>query len=163
MRSELRQLFKNAGLAVLTSTSLPRWPTGGGRGWSARRGFSSAASRRRPRRRAASYLKNRTRHPAKPYGFSFNRIFIRSQATKWGICSRLKNISLNWCLIHLPKFISDYVIRHELMDTRIMNHGERFWVTLRVIYPHTNAAVSWLAANGSHRAGQDSQPVYPQV
>jgi len=98
------------------------------------------------------YLKERTLSLAKRHRFSFNRIFIRSQATKWGNCSRLKNISLNWRLILMPEFVSDYVILHELLHTQIMNHSQRFWLTLRAIHPQTEHAVKWLGENTSRLA-----------
>jgi predicted metal-dependent hydrolase len=98
---------------------------------------------------AARYLCDRADTLSKHHNLSYNRLFIRSQRTKWGNCSHLKNVSLNWRLVQLSDFISDYVIVHELLHTRIMNHGDRFWVTLRAIYPKTDAAVAWLHKNGS--------------
>lgn len=101
------------------------------------------------RKYARHYLRERLVELSERHGFSLNRLFIRSQRTKWGNCSRLKNISLNWKLVQLPEFVCDYVILHELLHTRIMNHGERFWITMRALDPHTERAVAWLIKNGS--------------
>ncbi|MFC2051983.1 M48 family metallopeptidase [Chloroflexota bacterium] len=62
--------------------------------------------------------------------FTFNRVFIRSQKTRWGSCSKNNNISLNVKLVLLPEDLVDYVILHELVHTRIHNHSKSFWEEL---------------------------------
>jgi predicted metal-dependent hydrolase len=64
---------------------------------------------------------------AKKYGFKYNRVFIRNQKTRWGSCSTRNNINLNLNLVRLPSELIDYTILHELVHTRIKNHGPRFW------------------------------------
>ena len=64
---------------------------------------------------------------AEKYGFAFNRISFRNQKSRWGSCSARNNISLNLNLIYLPQYLVDYVLIHELMHTRIKNHGKFFW------------------------------------
>ncbi|MEI6196753.1 MAG: YgjP-like metallopeptidase domain-containing protein [Verrucomicrobiota bacterium] len=56
----------------------------------------------------------------------YNRLFIRAQRTKWGTCSAKRNISLNWRLISTPRLVVDYVILHELVHTKILNHSHGF-------------------------------------
>ena len=77
----------------------------------------------------------------------FNRLFIRSQRTKWGTCSTKGNISLNWRLVLAPKHVRDYVILHELMHTKVLNHSHRFWVLLKGICPRCEEAIQWLNKN----------------
>lgn len=67
---------------------------------------------------------------ARQYGFSYNRIFVRNQKTRWGSCSARNNINLNVNLIRLPAHLRDYVILHELVHTRVKHHGPRFWEEL---------------------------------
>jgi predicted metal-dependent hydrolase len=64
------------------------------------------------------------------HGFSYNRISIRNQRTRWGSCSAKNNISLNIKLASLPHDLTDYVILHELVHTRIKNHSKTFWEAL---------------------------------
>ena len=64
---------------------------------------------------------------AQQYGFSYNRVFIRNQKTRWGSCSAKNNINLNINLVRLPPELIDYTIVHELVHTRIKNHSRRFW------------------------------------
>ena len=97
---------------------------------------------------AKPYLTQRTQELAQNFNFQHNKIFIRSQRTKFGSCSSLKNISLNWRLIKAPKFVIDYVIIHELCHTKIMNHSSKFWLLLRSLYPDYQDAVEWLKKYG---------------
>ena len=55
---------------------------------------------------------------------------MRNQKTRWGSCSAQNNINLNVQLIRLPPALRDYVILHELVHTRIRNHGPGFWEEL---------------------------------
>lgn len=64
------------------------------------------------------------------HGFSYNRIFVRSQKTKWGSCSGHQNINLNIKLVDLPQELMDYVIMHELVHLKVKNHGRQFWEEL---------------------------------
>jgi len=67
---------------------------------------------------------------AKQYGFTFNKVSIRNQRTRWGSCSAKGNISLNIKLVVLPLELFDYVILHELVHTGIHNHSRQFWKEL---------------------------------
>ncbi len=63
-------------------------------------------------------------------GFSYNRVTVRNQKTRWGSCSARKNISLNIRLAVLPAELMDYVILHELVHTKVSNHSKVFWAEL---------------------------------
>lgn len=67
---------------------------------------------------------------AEQHGFSFHRVFVRNQKTRWGSCSMQNNINLNVHLICLPPDLMDYVILHELVHTRIKDHSKQFWNSL---------------------------------
>jgi predicted metal-dependent hydrolase len=72
---------------------------------------------------------------ARRYGFSYNRVFVRRQKTRWGSCSAANNINLNVQLIRLPPELMDYTILHELVNTRIKNHGPGFWEVMAECIP----------------------------
>lgn len=97
---------------------------------------------------AQEHIERRTKELAKKYNFSYEKIFIRNQKTKWGNCSKDKNISLNWRLIKSPEFVIDYVILHELLHTRIPNHSRIFWINLAILMPNYQESVNWLIAYG---------------
>jgi hypothetical protein len=64
------------------------------------------------------------------YGFTFSKVSVRNQKTRWGSCSARGNISLNIKLVALPQELSDYVLLHELVHMRVHNHSRRFWKEL---------------------------------
>ncbi len=96
---------------------------------------------------ATEYLTAKTETAAKLYGFSYNRLFIRGQKTKWGTCSTKKNLSLNWRLILCPESVIDYLIVHELVHTEIMNHSKSYWARVAELCPGFREAKKWLDEN----------------
>ena len=80
-----------------------------------------------PESETRAMLRDRVEELAGLYGFTYNRIFIRRQRTRWGSCSGKNNLNLNLKQASLPDMLRDYVILHELIHTRIKNHGKNFW------------------------------------
>ena len=76
--------------------------------------------------RARAALIGRLEELAELHDFRFNKVSIRNQKTKWGSCSAKNNISLNVNLARLPAELTDYVILHELVHTRIKKHSKKF-------------------------------------
>jgi len=79
---------------------------------------------------AGGVLSARLNQLAGKYGFTYNRLFIRNQKTRWGTCSSRNNISLNINLLRLPQELQDYVMLHELAHTRHKNHSRDFWAEM---------------------------------
>ena len=75
-------------------------------------------------------IKGRVNELAQRHGFAYNKVSVRNLKSRWGSCSHKNNISLNMKLIALPKEMLDYVIMHELVHTRVRNHGKNFWKEL---------------------------------
>ena len=95
--------------------------------------------KRIPHSQARRILVARLGELAARHGFSYNRVFIRNQKTRWGSCSRKNNINLNAKLVQLPRSLMDYTILHELVHTRIKNHGPGFWEALAKYLPNPKA------------------------
>jgi len=85
---------------------------------------------------AAAGIAERLREIAAEFGFSYNRLTIRNQKTRWGSCSMKNNLSLNIKLALLPDELKDFILVHELAHTEIKNHGPDFWQKLESIYPN---------------------------
>jgi hypothetical protein len=56
---------------------------------------------------------------------------------------------LNWKLIQAPPFVRDYIILHELMHLRQMNHSARFWSEVENVCPDYKTAEKWLKQHSS--------------
>lgn len=84
---------------------------------------------------AKEALPPRTHELAHQTHSTINSIRIKDHKSKWGSCSAKRNINLNWHLLLLSKPLIDYVIIHELMHLREMNHSARFWKWVETYYP----------------------------
>lgn len=78
-----------------------------------------------------------------------SRVTVRDQRSRWGSCSRRGTISLNWRLIQTPPWVCDYIILHELMHRRQMNHSARFWAEVERVCPDYETAERWLKQHGA--------------
>ena len=100
------------------------------------------------RAKARRRLTRRLKHLAEKHGFTFNRVCIRNQKTRWGSCSHRNNISLNMKIVRLPEELMDYVILHELAHTRFKNHSNDFWAELNRLVGNGKSMASSLREYG---------------
>ncbi|MEI7424125.1 MAG: YgjP-like metallopeptidase domain-containing protein [Prolixibacteraceae bacterium] len=84
---------------------------------------------------AKRYLPIRVRELANQLGYSFRAVTIKNNKTNWGSCSSLKNINLNLHLMRLPDRLIDLILVHELVHTKIPNHGPLFKAQLKHHFP----------------------------
>ncbi len=82
------------------------------------------------RQQAKSELPPRITELAERYGFIFNRLTIKHNATNWGSCSTKSNINLNLNIVRLPKVLQDYILIHELCHLKHHDHGHAFHLLL---------------------------------
>jgi len=80
-------------------------------------------------------------------GIPFARLFLRNQHTRWGSSSSIGNISLNWRSVMLPPQVQRYLLLHELVHQRHLNHSQAFWRTLEAYCPRYREAEKWLKTN----------------
>jgi predicted metal-dependent hydrolase len=85
---------------------------------------------------------------AEAHGESIARVSIRNQRSRWGSCSTRRTIALNWRLVLMPPFVSDYVILHELMHLRQPNHSRAFWREVASVCAEWREAERWLKDHG---------------
>ena len=100
------------------------------------------------RARAARVLPARLNALAATHGIEVPRISIRNQRSRWGACSPSGTITLNWRLVQVPSFVCDYVLLHELMHRRELNHSPRFWRLVAACCPRHAEARLWLRKEG---------------
>lgn len=100
--------------------------------------------------KALDYIPKRVKYYAYREGFSYNRITIRNQVSRWGSCSSKCNLNFNCLLMLTPDYVIDYVVVHELCHLREMNHSPAFWAEVKKILPDYEKALLWLKENGDN-------------
>ncbi len=100
-------------------------------------------------RRAKVELPARTWELSALTGVDVKQVTVRNQRSRWGSCSLNGTISLNWRLVQTPEFVRDYIVYHELMHLREMNHSDRFWARVEEVCPGWREAERWIKRNGS--------------
>jgi len=96
------------------------------------------------RDRARTLIAGQLARFSREHGFEYGNVSIRDQKTRWGSCSARKNLSFSWRLVQLPPDIVDYVVVHELVHTKVLNHSKAFWAEVGSIFPDYKQAVGWL-------------------
>ncbi|MEK7582914.1 MAG: M48 family metallopeptidase [Patescibacteria group bacterium] len=75
----------------------------------------------------------------KHYRCDFNDIKIKKMKSRWGSCSKKKNLNFNARLAELPDYLIDYVVVHELCHLKEFNHSRSFWsLVAQTIPDHKN-------------------------
>ncbi len=85
--------------------------------------------------KALSFITSRLEYFSSLYNFKYNRVSVRDQKTRWGSCSKSKNLSFNYKLLFIPPDLADYVIVHELCHLQEMNHSRKFWALVASVTP----------------------------
>jgi predicted metal-dependent hydrolase len=101
------------------------------------------------RHQAAERLPEELRALAARHDIAVTRVSVRDQQSRWGSCSRRGTISLNWRLVQAPSFVREYVLVHELMHRRELNHSARFWRHVAAACPRYVEARRWLRVEGA--------------
>jgi predicted metal-dependent hydrolase len=78
------------------------------------------------------------------------RVYIMGQRTKWGGCSRRRNLSFNWRLVMAPPEVLDYIVVHELAHLAEPYHSTKFWLIVRSYCSDCERHRRWLRDN-EHR------------
>lgn len=102
------------------------------------------AEQRALRSRATRELPARLRELASAAGMSVRKVSVRNQRHRWGSCSASGLICLNWRLVTMPDWVRDYVLYHELMHLKRMDHSAVFWACVEAVCPSYRAARRWL-------------------
>jgi Predicted metal-dependent hydrolase len=105
------------------------------------------------RARAKTELPVRLMALAATHGLAdrITKISVRNQKWRWGSCSPNGHICLNWRLVTMADDLRDYVLIHELMHLRRMDHSARFWKLVAEACPNYQQARAALRADISCR------------
>lgn len=84
----------------------------------------------------------------KHYRFKFNKIVIKSHKTRWGSCSKKRNLNFNYKILFLPPKIRDYIMIHELCHLKEFNHSRKFWNLVEKKIPNYQQVKTKLVGEG---------------
>jgi predicted metal-dependent hydrolase len=104
------------------------------------------------RNRAKRDLPVRLLELAAVHALTVTRVSVRNQRWRWGSCSRNGHICLNWRLVQMPDAVRDYVMIHELMHLKRMDHSPKFWKLVEAACPTFQTSRAYLRARKSRNA-----------
>ena len=108
----------------------------------------STEERHALRDRAQRELPARLLELAAEHGLTVARVSVRNQRSRWGSCGRNGHICVSWRLVRMPDWVRDYVLIHELMHLRRLDHSAKYWRLVAAACPDYDVARRWLRANG---------------
>ena len=97
---------------------------------------------------AKSLFSERAAYWAEKMHVTYQNLFIRNQKTRWGSCSKRKNLSFNMRIVMAPPEVVDYIIIHELAHLKEMNHSKKFWQVVETYCPDYKRHLAWLKKFG---------------
>lgn len=98
--------------------------------------FSGRRSYLKYREQARKIITDKTEKIANQFGFSYKKIFIKNQKSRWGSCSSSGNLNFNFKILFLPERLQDYIIIHELCHLKELNHSKKYWTYVAEICPN---------------------------
>jgi predicted metal-dependent hydrolase len=96
---------------------------------------AAQACERALKQEAQKLLAIRLADIAGKHKFAYKNLRIKRLSSRWGSCSHEGSITLSYFLIQLPWHLIDYVIIHELIHTKHLNHSPEFWSSFEKILP----------------------------
>lgn len=81
-------------------------------------------------------------------GLIVTKVSVRNQRSRWGSCGRDGHITLNWRLVTMPSWVREYVLIHELIHLKRMDHSPAYWALVAEACPDYAKARQWLRAHG---------------
>lgn len=103
-------------------------------------------------RRVADWLKREAKREialrAQPMAERIERtitaLTVRDTRSRWGSCTPDGKLSFCWRLILTPEWVLDYVVAHEVAHLAHLNHGPKFWATVKSLGVKPEQARAWL-------------------
>ncbi|MFA5374173.1 MAG: SprT family zinc-dependent metalloprotease [Dehalococcoidia bacterium] len=102
------------------------------------------------RERAERHILERVQRYSRQYNIPFSKICITNAEKRWGSCNNKGILRFSWRLAMAPQDVIDYVIVHELMHIKHLNHSRAYWQEVIAVMPDFKERKRWLFRNG-HR------------
>ena len=87
------------------------------------------------REQAREFVQAKVEKINKLYKFSFEKISIKNHKTRWGSCSKKRNLNFNYKIIFLPERLAEYIVAHELCHLKEFSHSQKFWNLVALSMP----------------------------
>lgn len=87
------------------------------------------------KQKAHVFVETKLPHFNTQYGYSWSRVSIRNQKTRWGSCSKKGNLNFNYKIGLLPEHLADYIVVHELCHLGAFDHSKTFWSLVEKTIP----------------------------
>ena len=78
-------------------------------------------------------------------GVAPNRTQVRRMSSRWGSCTSKGNVTFSNKVLEMPATLRDYLICHELVHLRVLNHGPEFQRLMATVMPDWRKREKWLA------------------
>lgn len=86
-------------------------------------------------------------NPRQPIILAKN-LSLKNQATIWGQCNWKKELKFDWKLAMLPMEVIEYVIVHEMIHLKKLNHSKGFWAAVEQVMPEYAECRNWMNNHG---------------
>lgn len=83
------------------------------------------------------------------FPFTYRRVTVRNQKTRFGSCSSTGSLNFNWQIILFPIDKFRHVLFHEIAHLKIKNHSSAFWQLLAQYDPDWKNNNLWLKKEGT--------------
>lgn len=98
---------------------------------------------------AHSIISNQLSDFREQFPFSYHRLTLRNQKSRFGSCSSLGNLNFNWQIIFFPLPQFRHILLHEIAHLKIKNHSKDFYRLLSQYDPDYLTHRRWLKKEGS--------------
>jgi len=99
---------------------------------------------------ARRHISEKVKKYSSQYNIPFSKIHITNAEKRWGSCNNKGSLRFSWRLAMAPQDVIDYVIVHELVHIKHLNHSRAYWQEVIAIMPDFKLRKRWLFRNG-HR------------
>jgi predicted metal-dependent hydrolase len=106
------------------------------------------------RKQAIQIINELVKRRAEENNYSYKLVRITNAKKRWGSCGLKGSLNFTWRLIMAPQEVIDYVVAHEMVHLKIMNHSKIYWNEVERIIPLYQHQKAWLKENG-HRLTLD--------
>lgn len=98
---------------------------------------------------AQRHISERVQEYSSQYNIPFSKIRITNAERRWGSCNNKGVLRFSWRLAMAPQDVIDYVIVHELVHIKHLNHSRAYWQEVIAIMPDFKERKRWLFRHGN--------------